>query len=226
MSSALLVPVNKLQQQTAPWSLRSIELEVTSQTSLEVAGEYLRGIKALREEIANTCDPVIKKAYEVHTVAVAQKKNFEVELIEAERVIKGKVGSFVAEEQRKTREQEAIEAAVARETQEKAEAEARELKAAGEHELAEAVLETAEAEAAPAAVAAPPKAEGVVTRDNWSAEVTDLRALADGVAKGDVPLPALKADQKFLNQQARSLKRELRWPGVRVKNTPVTSVRK
>ncbi len=225
MSSALLVPVEKLQKETAPWSLRAIELEVTNQATLNVAGNYLRGIKALREEIARTCDPVIKKAYEAHKAAVAQKKNFEAELIEAEKLIKDKVGTFTAEEQRKAREQEALEAAAARETQEKTEAEARELEAAGEHELAEAVLETAETEAAPAAVAAPPTAAGVITRDNWSAEVTDFRALVDAVAKGDVPLAVLKIDQKVLNQQARSLKRELHWPGVRVKNAKVTSVR-
>ena len=51
-------------------------------------------------------------------------------------------------------------------------------------------------------------------REVWSCNVTDLKALVEAVAKGRVPLMALQANTVFLGQQARSMKGELRYPGV------------
>ena len=46
--------------------------------------------------------------------------------------------------------------------------------------------------------------------------MTDLAALVAAVAAGEVPLAALEPHLPFLNQQARALKDELRYPGVQV----------
>jgi hypothetical protein len=56
---------------------------------------------------------------------------------------------------------------------------------------------------------------GISRRETWRAEITDLRALVRGVAAGDVPLAAIEPNHKFLNGQARALRSELRYAGVR-----------
>ena len=60
-----------------------------------------------------------------------------------------------------------------------------------------------------------PRAAGISTRENWSAEVTSLRELLQGVLDGKVPEVAVIADMKVLNAQARSLKVAMNYPGVK-----------
>ena len=60
-----------------------------------------------------------------------------------------------------------------------------------------------------------PQTRGVTTRTTWAAELVDKMTLVKAVAAGTVPLIALDVNQKFLNQQAVSLKDALRIPGVK-----------
>lgn len=57
--------------------------------------------------------------------------------------------------------------------------------------------------------------DDVHSRESWKAEVIDFEALVKAVAKGKVPLMALKADTTWLNKQATSLRDELKYPGVK-----------
>lgn len=225
MSAAQVIPYEELQQEAAPWPLQAVELNIADQASMDAAGRMLHDIKLLRSRIAETFDPLIKKAHELHKAEVARKRELEAELVEAEGTIKRKVSVFVAAQERRAREQAAIEEAARREEQKKAEEEATQLEAMGEPEMAEAVRETADEQSAPLPVPAVPKARGVQTRDNWKAEVTDMKALVAAVAAGEVPIAVLKVDTKVLGQQARSLKKELAWPGVRVWNDKVVATR-
>jgi hypothetical protein len=61
-----------------------------------------------------------------------------------------------------------------------------------------------------------PKVAGISTRTTYRAEVTDVDALIAAVAAGKVPKQALIPNEKFLNEQARSYKSALNWPGVKV----------
>lgn len=94
-----------------------------------------------------------------------------------------------------------------------------------------------------------PKAEGVSFTETWSAEVVDLMTLIVAVASVDllkhcngdptklfervqtaaaqrVPLAAVQAVTTFLNQQARSLKGQLDYPGVKAVATKNVSARR
>ena len=64
---------------------------VVSKETRISAGEYLRNIKYMQSEVANTFDPIIAKAHETHKEAVAQKKKYFEPLAEAEKILKGKV---------------------------------------------------------------------------------------------------------------------------------------
>lgn len=129
--------------------------------------------------------------------------------------------------QRRIREEEERQARIAAEKQAEEEALQRaiELAAAGEDEAAEAVLEEPIIAAPVVIPASAPKPVGSVARLNYRAEVTDLMKLVKAVAAGTVPLMAIVANEQFLNNQARTFKEGLSYPGVEVKKSESTSFR-
>jgi hypothetical protein len=70
-------------------------LAVQSQDDMIMANAMLQGIKAIKKEINESCDPIIKAAHDTHKKAVAQKKVFMEPLDRAEGVIKGKIGGYL-----------------------------------------------------------------------------------------------------------------------------------
>jgi len=79
---------------------------VHNATTLTFANEFLLSIKSLMKEIAETFNPIIKKAHEAHKEAVAKKKEHEAPLVEAERTIKLHIGSYLEDLAKKRREAE------------------------------------------------------------------------------------------------------------------------
>lgn len=76
------------------------------------------------------------------------------------------------------------------------------------------------------AVETPPvKVAGVHTVTTWSAEVTDLLALARACASGDAPLEFIQADMPQLNAVARLQKEALNIPGVKAVSKEVVASR-
>ena len=198
------------------WPEKARALVVTDAETFAQAGELLTGIKGLRKEIADSCDPVIRKAHEAHQAACAQKKKLEAPLVQAEAAIKRSIGTWHAEEDRRRREEQRRLAEIARKAEEDARVEeAAALEAAGEPELARHVIE------APPIVAAPilppaPKADGVSVRTLYRAQVVDLRALCKAVAEGTAPVALVVANEKALNQMAVALREGFHVPGCRV----------
>lgn len=88
------------------------------------------------------------------------------------------------------------------------------------------------AEVAPVYVPAiqQPKAAGISTRQNWKADVTDLKALViaagDAAKHGDTTLLGyLQANEKAIGQVVRALKAQARIPGVRIYAEDALAVR-
>lgn len=79
---------------------------VVSNQDLQVAGEKLKDIKAMRKEVANTFDPISKKQHAAWKETLAQKKKFDDPLKEAELFVKGQMTKFTAEEERKRQAEE------------------------------------------------------------------------------------------------------------------------
>jgi hypothetical protein len=126
---------------------------------------------------------------------------------------------ILAEAQRKAQE-EARQAEIERKLQE-----AIALEAAGEKEESAQVLDEP-IMAVPAIVQeAPTKVTGQVTKTTYSAVVTDFKKLVMAVSRGEVPLLALKADEPWLNGQARAFRTGLSYPGVEVKENTGTHFR-
>jgi hypothetical protein len=206
-----------IEQDVTSVPARAKTLTITTNEEFERAGELLKVIKGLRAEVDSTFDGIISKAHEAHKEAISQKRRYEAPLAEAEALLKPKLSKFLMDQERE-RQQEQLRQQKA--AQEQAEREAIEnaivLDDMGETAAANQLLEEP---VIPAPVFIPrekPKVSGIVEQKRYSAQVVSLQLLVKAVAEGKVPMMALKADTVFLNQQARSMKDTLNYPGVRL----------
>lgn len=180
------------------------------------AGEKLKGIMALKKRISDVFDPHIKRAHDAHKSLVAEKKEHETQLIEAEGHIKRAMIGFQQEQERIRLEAEARAQEAARKEREKMEAQAAKAAEKGKVERAEALQQQAAAIVTPILAPTTPKVSGISTRTTYKATVVDKLALIVAVAEGKVPLNALDVNMPFLNNQARAMKETLAYPGVKV----------
>ncbi len=166
-----------IKEKTSLAKANATAIVVDSTESYEAAGQFLVGVKAIRRNIADTFNHLIQKAHQLHKDQIAEKKKHDGPLDEAERIVKGKMGTYYAEQERKAREERQRaerEAREAEETRRLAEAEA--LEKEGRQEEAEQVIE------APICVPVPrqvesPKAAGISTTKRYSFEVVDPAAI-------------------------------------------------
>lgn len=227
------------------------DIRIVDGPSYERAGAMLLLIKTFRKKVADLTSPVIDATHRAWKAALAQRSALDGHAEEAERIIKKELGAWdqKQEELREAarREQERLQAAAEAEARRLAdletqrlqrEAEARQrqeaerAKAAGDiakaERIAAASVVVAPVAPRPVFVAVPPPAEtprveGVSSREGWKAEVTDLAALVRAVAANQAPLACLQPDMKVLNGLARSLKKDLVFPGVKAVRDRIVS---
>lgn len=222
-----ITPEAERQVEQAEALMRQAEhYAVTDAATYNMAGDELKRIKnqakeldALRVSMTRPLDEAKKKIMDFFR-RPAQL------LADAESAIKRSMLTYQREEERKRREAEARAQEAARKEQERLRREAAKLEAKGKAEQAAAKIAIAESLPAAVVVAAPaPHVQGISTSTRWSAEVTDLVALARAVGAGEVPAMAIQANTTFLGQQARSLKGQLNYPGVRAVSEESLSAR-
>lgn len=220
-------PPPELESKALSWPQRARATVVDSPATFERAGELLRDVKALRLEIAEHHAPVIEAAHRAHKAALDAKKKLDEPLDEAEREIKRRMGDYHAEQERIRREeQRRLEAEARAREEERRLEEAAALEAEGRQEEAEQVLEEEPAMIeAPIAAPPTPKVAGVSMREKWTAEVVDKAAFVRACADNPAWMPLVLANVPALNQQAASLKGELRIPGVRVRREQIVAAR-
>jgi hypothetical protein len=192
------------------------------------AGEILKRIKAAQKKLADRKDALVRPINQGLKAIRELFRDPEISLELAEGLVKRQMLAFDDEQERLRREAQRKLDEKARAEQErknaqaqKAAADAEAARASGDVGKAERLQERSHALAdQAAAVVAPvvqrdsPRVPGVVPRETWSAVVTDLPALVKAIAEEKVPITAVLANMPFLNNQARALKRELRYPGV------------
>lgn len=202
---------------------------VVSAETFEAAAVHLKDVKAAQERLEDKKRTLLNP---VNATLKAIRDLFrapEEELVLAENLFKRSMLGY-SEEQNRIRRDEQRKADERAETERRrlekeareAEDRARAAREAGDIKKAEKLEAKADARADAAAAVVPaiiqresPRVSGISERENWSAVVTDLAALVSAIAAGKVPLSAVEANMKVLNSQAKSLKRELNWPGVR-----------
>ena len=180
-------------------------LAVTSAEDAEHATAIIRDLKFKRERWLALVEPVVKGANEAWKKAVAMRDSIAKPLDEAERYVKGLVGSYMDEQERQRREAEAAAQAEAqRLADEQRQREIEILQAAGEQEAAEAVA--AAPVVAPVVVAAPVvKPAGMSTVENWKFRLIDPTL---------IPREYLSVDEVKLGRIVRALKGSTNIPGL------------
>jgi hypothetical protein len=202
------------------------ELCVEDAATLARANEYLRGIRILRARIDEAFDPIIAAAHKAHREALDQKHRIEGPVLRSEATVKGKMGAYIAEQERlrKAAEEAAIEAKrradEERERAAKAKKDAEDAaleaavaaEAAGDKEAAEDIieetLETAQAEMVfepPPVVPEKIKLEGGAIRRNWRFRIAD---------ESLIPREYLIPDEVKIGRVVRAMKDKANIPGV------------
>lgn len=215
MTLALIVDSSAVAEKALTFPNRAKALQIVDDASYQAACEFLKGIKALRAEIAETFEPHIKRAHEAHKALLKEKADAEAPLADAERIAKSALVIYDQAQERLRREdQQRQQAELRRQEEERRLAEAVALEEAGEVDEAEALI-AAPVEVPTVAVApSTPKVSGIAYRETWSASVIDMGVLVAYVADHPQFAGFLSANMPALNAQARSLKRQMQIPGV------------
>lgn len=191
-------------------------VQITSPETYATAANGLQLIKGMLSEIDAFFEPLTAKAHATHKALTMARAEKRAPLVETEKYVKLAMTTWQGEQEAKARvEQRRLEDEARKRAEEEKLLDAIDAEQAGEPEVAERIL--AEAVVAPVVrVAAPiPQVAGISMRETWSAEVVDMMALVRAVAEGKVPLRALVVDTVFMNGQARALRGDLNYPGVR-----------
>lgn len=205
--------------------------QVKTQSDYEIGGEFLRAIKGLQKKVNETFDPIVKSAHNTWKESIAKKNMHYEPLEEAEKIVKSKRIEYFDEQERIAREkQEKLEREARAEEERKRKAleeRARKAEEAGKAEKAEELRQKAEEVRVEAPIVAPrvENIKGESIREQWYAEVTDLKLLCKAIAEGKAPITFIEANMPMLNKQAASMKNTWEYPGVVFKSRRISSMR-
>ena len=219
-----VVAIEEAEQRALALPEKADHIRIMDADTFKEAAEFTLTLRAIKKEIDNTFDPIVKKAHEAHKEAVAQKKKVLEPVEQAQKIIDGKIGEFHAEQERLRRAEEErlrkeAEEQARKEEEERRLEEASRLEQEGNSEMAEALLE---APLAPPVVVIPkietqaPKVDGLSVTKIYKGEVVNLAQLIQAVAQGRAPIGLLEVNQTALNGMARALKEAFSVPGCRV----------
>lgn len=201
--------LQKLEQEVSGFPERAKRVIVHNDETLTKANDFLLIIKGLRKEISDTFNPIIEKAHKTHKEAVAQKKKYEVPLIDAEKMVKLQIASYMAEQERIRKE---IEEKARREEEERQRIEeeklkkAQELEKAGQMEEAEKIKEEIP-QPKPYLPHEVPKLTNVGIRKIWKWRV---------VNKNLIPREYLMVDSAKITQLVKSTSGQIKIPGLEI----------
>lgn len=169
------------------------------------ATDFLKVIKGLQKEVESAFDPAIEAAHRSHKIAIESKDKYFKPLVNAEKLIKGKMGAFLAEEERLRKVEEERLRKEVEKAQEKLKAKAEKEQANGNGKKAEELLQKADNIIAPTLAPTTKKVTGISFREKWYAEVVDLKLL---------PREYMLPDMVKLNKFAAAMKDSVVVPGV------------
>lgn len=211
----------QLAEEIRPQALSLIErarsIEVRDQQTYNQAAELEKTIHALRQKVKARFEPIIDQAHKTHKEALAGRDAEDKPLEQAESLVKRCRVMFEAEQaMARLGHQRQLEKQANEQQQEQRLAEAIAAEQAGANNTEVAAM--LDAPLPPMAVIARPtfeRAAGLGSRENWKAEVTDIRALCRAVAEGSAPEHFVEANLTPLNLKARAEKQAMNVPGVR-----------
>lgn len=195
---------------------KALAVGIVDRASFELAANQVKEIDRRLEWWAGFIQPSVDAAYHTYVEIRTRRDEIKKPLEEAKKQILGPAMARYQERasQEAKAEQERLQSEMRKAQEEALLREAEAAHDAGDLAKAKAILETPIVDVAIAI----PKigVEGVSFRETYSAEVTDLAELVKAVSRGEVSIQALKANETWLNGQARALKTEFKSPGVKL----------
>lgn len=218
----LIVDSSQVAQRARTFPDQARALTITDDPTYRAAGEFLKGIKALRGEIADTFDPHIGRAFNAHRELCIEKRSAEAPLAEAERITKDAMLAYNREQERlRLVEEERLRDLARQEAAERQLDEAVALdqlaRETGDPVLAETASRMLDAPVVPLPVVVPtttPKVAGIAARETWSGRLIDIAALIRHAGANPQFMGLLMVNQPALNALARSMRARLKVPGV------------
>jgi hypothetical protein len=201
--------------------------EILDQPTYEAACSLLLTVKSYREEVAALIGPVVETAHNAHKAAVAVRTRLDGDGARAEALLKDRIGSFLQEQDRRQREEQAwLQAARQQEHEQERLTEATEVVAAGgSQEDALQVLSKPDTTPAAAALPVVEAVQGISKRMKWYGECFDIKKLVQAAAKDDKLLSLLECNGVALNKLADALRERMEVPGCRSLSKPVVAAR-
>jgi hypothetical protein len=202
-------------------------IRITNQETYDDAARFLLyQVQPFRKRWADYWKPLKQAAHEAHAAVVAKFNEGDEPAKRAEEAIKAEIRKWddAQERLRQELQAKAQREAVAREAAERA-AQAAFAEEEGAMEEAQAVVN------APSVAVAEPvpdtyqRVSGISKRDNWQAEVRNLKALCAAIAKGTVPVNYVLPNQQVLNARAKADRETMNVPGVVPVNNAIISGR-
>lgn len=137
------VDLDQVEEHVEAVVARAREIRISTQAQYEAAASFLTDeLKPALREIDDTFGPIVKAAHLAHQEALTQRRRHEMPLLEAEKIVKGAMTGYSAEQRRIAAEQERQRIAEARRLAEDAAVEeAARLERDGHQEAAQARLE-------------------------------------------------------------------------------------
>ena len=170
-------------------------LEVNSQAQLEQAGEIVRILKDLQDEVNKVFEPLVKQAFATHKAVKKAQNDHLQPLQEAEAVLRARINHFLRGEE--------LKRILAEQNRQKAEENLR-LQPAAEKP-------TFSASAVPAPrlpeVPAPPKAAGMSTVQDWKWKLVDAAL---------IPVEFWMLDEEKINTVVKAMQKDTQIPGIEV----------
>lgn len=195
-------------------------LTIKNAQSYEDAANVDIQLKNAIKDVHEKLDGFVERSYKNWKNDVADRDKYLDPLGKARELLKAALFKYQTDERgRQLKAQMALDLAAKKEAEDRKLAEALHEAEMGNNEASDAILAEPVNIAPAIAPVNIPKVKGFTgPRDNYSAQCTDLAALVKAIANGSVPMAAIEPNQVFLNGQARQLKKEMKYPGVRVLN--------
>lgn len=198
---------------------------VHDNASYEQAAQITKSLKQMQKKVKDYWEPLRVSAKKTYDDVLGKKKKMLDPLEQAEKILKGKMGAFVAQQERERREREdAARRAAQAETDRKL-AEAADLEQQGDAmgaEMAMAEAEVYDDAAAGITVASKaPKVEGVATAKVWKITSIDASKVPVEIA-GMVIRPV---DEKLVLNLIKATKGQIKIPGIEFAQDISVSIR-
>lgn len=206
--------------------VQASQITIASQSDYENAASFGKYIKQKSQQITDFFAPMKKAAHEAHQNICSREREMLAPLIAAEKIVKGAMGDYIMEQERKRLEEEERLRKLAQEEADNKLREAMELEASGQADAAETALMEADiADSASRGVVVEPqkiKADGASHSIDWVITAVD---------NGKVPVDfngicIRPVDEKAILKLIKASKGQIKIPGIAYKAVPKISLRK